>query len=499
MKPGFRLSFFTLLLLAFNAISSLSVSFAQDYVKSDFAVSDASDYNYHGAQLSVSNAGDMVVVWETSGEGDIYLKTILSLGEILGDQKEVSTPYSTAVTRVTHNDLGNFMVIFGAYFGYWSVLGQTYTPEGVEINDTLVVDRNTTEQINTFKSSLRTNQNNQFAAFLPGLDSMLVEMLSENGEFLSNTIVLKPDIQVFYEMYGMMTPAGEFILVWLDGTIGNFHGQRFTGDGTPIGDVFQVSYKDENSYLSSALLCTDTSGNFAVVWTNTTNGNLDIYSQLFSVDGVSIGSNTRVTDDQAVYLGYNMSLDMDDDGNYVIAWPDDRSSDTSFIYVQQMDELGIPVGDNYRATTINNAGPTGMTSLPDQKEPSVHILRDTIYLSWVNYNQDLSFRYSVFANIQEWKIPDNTGFSQQNLSRADISIYPNPSQGSFSLKIPELVSGSIEMSVFNTAGMLIHQEKIHLKNARRAQIDLPDIQEGLYYLEIKGDSYHSYTSLIIKN
>lgn len=347
------------------------------------------------------------------------------------------------------------------------------------------------------KSSLRSNQSNQFAAFLPGLDSMIVEMFSDNGEFLSNTIVLKPDIQVFYEMYGLMTSAGDFILVWLDGTIGNFHGQRFTGDGTPIGDVFQVSYKDENSYVSSARVCTDTSGNFAVVWSNTNNGNLDIYSQLFSKDGVSIGSNTRVTDDQAVFMGYNMSLDMDSDGNYVVAWPDDRSTDTSFIYLQQMDKLGVPVGVNYRATTVNNAGPAGMTSLPDQKDPGVHILRDTIYLSWLNYNEDLSYRYSVYANIQEWMIPDNTGYTQQDLSQADISIFPNPSPGSFSLQMDQSAIGSAEMKIYNSAGMLIDQKTIQL-DGQKKQIDLPNINEGLYYLKIRGESFQASIPLIIE-
>ena len=497
MKAFSKLSFCTLLILALHAISPFSIISAQEYVKSDFAVSDPSDNNYHAAQLSVSNAGDMVVVWETTGNGDINLKTISSKGELMGVQKEVATPNSTMFPRVAHNGNGNFMVIFGAYSGNWSVLGQTFTPGGVEIGDTLVVDRNTSEQINMGKSSLRSNQSNQFAAFLPGLDSMIVEMLSANGEFLSNTIVLKPDFQVFYEMYGMMTSSGELILVWLDGTIGNIHGQRYTADGTPIGDVFQVSYKDANSYLSSALLCTDTSGNFAVVWTNTTNGIMDIYSQLFSMDGVAIGGNTRVTDDQADYQGQKKSIDMDLDGNYMVAWPDNRSSDTAFIYLQQMDKLGVPVGNNYRATTVNNAGPTGMASLPDQTEPSVHILRDTIYLAWVNYNEELSYRYSVFANIQEWIIPDATGLIQSDISPADITIYPNPSKGSFSLQLDHIVIGSAEMKIYNSAGMLIDQETIHL-NGQIAQIDLPNIKEGIYYLEIQGESLHATIPLIIE-
>jgi hypothetical protein len=492
---GFSVStlFFTLILAA----NSFSDAVAQQYVKSDFRVSDATGYLYEAVRLSVNKSGDMAAVWETAGSGDIWLKTISSKGEVLSSQISVDAPYSTMEPRIAHNGIGNFMVIFGAYFGSWSVMGQTYTPAADPIGDTLLVDRNTTGMIDMFKSSLWSNRFDQFGAFLAGNDSMIVEMFSESGEYLSNTIILKPDAQNFQAMYGQMTYYGNLLLVWLDASDGNFWGRIFSGDGTPQGDPFQISQRDPDSSVGDATLCSDSSGNFAVVWKNTMGTRVDIYSQLFSKEGVAVGENTKVTDDQANYLGYYRSLDMDLDGNFVIAWPDYRDNDTSFIYMQQMNELGAPVGHNYRATTINNGGPDLFTHLPSQVHPSVRILRDTIYLAWVNLNENVSNTSDIYASIQEWKVPDYTGLGQSEENPGAFSIYPNPSNGNFYLKWGNHLEGFAELTIFTSSGMLIHRENLRL-TGQELQLHLPDIQEGVYFLKLDGESIHSSIPLIIK-
>ena len=497
MKTAFRfirgfISFS--LILALIPLTDLA---AQQYVKSDFRVSDATGYSSSAVRMSVSNNGEMAVVWESSGNENILLKTIASRGELLSSQIAVDAPYTTSETRVAYNGAGNFMVIFGAYSGSWKVMGQTYSPAGDPIGDTLRVDRNTTEMIDMFTSSLRSNRNDQFAAFLPGLDSMIVEMFSTSGEFLSSTIILKPDSQNFSGMYGQMTYTGDLILLWLDTSVGNYWGRIFSGDGTPATDPFQISQKTPNSYLRDASLCSDTSGNFAVVWTNTEDTRVDIYAQLFSKEGVAIGGNTKVTGDEANYLGYPRSAGMDMDGNFVIAWPDYRDQDTSFIYMQQMDKLGAPVGDNYRATTINNGGPALFTTLPSQVHPAVRVLRDTIYLAWINLNENESTSQEVYASILEWKEPDHTGLGQEGTLQEAFYLYPNPSTGQFYLEWGHQPEGSAQISIYNSSGVLLHRETRSM-SGKELQLDLPDMQEGMYYLKIDGESIHSSLPLIIK-
>jgi len=495
MKSRSRSYLRTLLFL--TSLFMTCIAYSQVYVKSDFQVSDFTGYIYTDAELSVSNTGEMVVVWETAGLGDIHFRIVSSLGEQLGPQIALPTTFSTDDTRVGHNDSGNFMIMFNAYGAYWYVLGQSYTSEGVPLTDTMVVSRNTTEMINLYHSSLRSNKEGQFGAFLPGLDSAMVEMFTGNGEYLSGPVVFKPDAVITHEIHGLMTYSGEHIMVWLDGASGDIEGQRYSADGTPVGEVFQVNEMIEGSYVSNALLCADTAGNFAVIWTNSLNSELDIYSQKFSKEGSPIGGNVRVTDDNALFLGQGVSMDMDIDGNFVVAWSDTRSSDTSFIYMQQFDELAQPVGGNFRATSINNQDSQGMASLPEQTAPSVRILRDTIYLAWVNFNENLHYQNIIFANIQEWSTPDVTGLRQSLGSTERLSIYPNPSSGDLTIQFSRPMQGDCELSLFNSAGTLILRSTLHL-NSQIVKIELPELQEGLYYLEINGNDHRSATPVLIK-
>jgi hypothetical protein len=497
MKTTTRLTCSRLLYAVLLALLPFSISFAQVYVKSDFAVSAPASSNYVSPQLSVNSNGDMVVVWETSGSGDILFRSVSSKGEVLGDQNSVDTPYTSNETKVAQNDIGNFMVIFGAYLNHWYVMGQSFDPAGDKLADTLRVDRNASEQIDMSRVSLYSNSSNQFAAFLPESDSVLVEMFSENGEYLSNTIVLKPDAQNFSDMYGLMTYAGDLVLAWIDASDGNYWGRIYSGDGTPSGASFQISNKEAGSYVQKVTLCADASGNFAAVWTSATGGLADIYTQLIDHAGTSIGLNTKVTDDQAVYHnGYPRSNDMDIDGNLVVAWQDYRDNDTTFIYMQQVDNQGSSVGHNFRATTVNN-NLEGSSSLPSQIAPAVRILRDTIYLAWENFNVDSSINKVIFANIQEWMIPDVTGLDQSEIHPNEVTIYPNPSRGSFSLQFSEVINGSLEMEIYNSAGVLIDKETIE-KSGNRMQIELQDIREGIYYLKIHGGSIDSTLPMIIE-
>ena len=481
------------LLPALYQIASLH---AQDYVKTDFRVSDLNDFNYYANQLSVSNRGDMVVVWETTGSGEVSFKTITSQGSQLSEQKLVKTPSSVIRTRVAHNDSGNFMIMYAGYDGAWSVFGQVYDHSGNEIGDTLRIQRNSDEMIQIYYSSLYTDRSNQFGAFLPGFDSMMVEKISGTGDFVGNTIVLKPDVSYVQDMTGLMTPSGNYIMVWLDGISGEIHGLKYTPEGVPVGESFQVNQVEEYRYIQDIAISCDTSGNFVVAWSEINDTSTVMYSQLYSADGISVGANTRITDEQSNINASSgrMSIGMDVDGKFVIAWADFRTNDTSFIYLQQMDNKGERVGGNYRATSINNHI-QGTIPMPEQISPSVKILRDTIYLAWMNYNQNLHIRQTIYANILNW-MPDITGIDQQVYNPVKTKIYPNPSAGIFTLNIDHDYYGQLELEVYNASGVLVKRE-IKSWSEREETIDLSAAPEGMYYLNIKGDSFKSTTPLII--
>ena len=467
---------------------------AQDYVKPDFMVSDSTGYDYDSPELSVSNAGDMVVVWENTGGGGIWFKTISALGTVLSEQKSVKSTFSHDVTRVAHTDSGNFMIIFGGYQGSWSVYGQAYDEEGNTIGDTINITRNTSEMIQATWASLTADSSNQFVVMLPGFDSMIVEKVSGLGEFIGDPVVLKPAMANIQYPTGLMTRSGHYIMAWLDIIGGNIHGRRFTPEGVPAGESFQVSEKEENSFVKDMALCADTAGNFAVIWTVLKDSIMEMYSQHYSAEGVATGTDARITGGKFT-ISPKISASMDLDGKYIVAWRDTRSNDTAFIYLQQMDNQGGKVGDVYRATSINNKSLSGSQSSLNQLHPSVRILRDTIYLAWENFNQDINYRQVIYANIQKWRLPA-TGWDSRINAHVETMIYPNPSAGMVKLITDPAYYGHMELNVYNTAGTLVRQESRSFSGPE-ITLDLSDVPAGVYYINLRGDSFYSSKPLII--
>ncbi len=467
---------------------------SQDYVRPDFRVSDSTGYDYNAPSLSVSLAGDMAVAWETTGDGGIWLKTVTSLGTVLREQKRVRSPFYHEGTRVAHSDSGNFMVIFGGNAASWSVYGQAYGKNGDELGDTLNITRSTGEMIEVYRASLSADDSNRFGAMLPGWDSLIVEKVSGMGAFTGDHVVLKPDMVNAHYLTGVMTRSGYYIMIWHDFTSGNIYGLRYTPEGVPAGTSFQVSQREQHSFLREMALASDTAGNFAVVWTEATDSMMFIFSRHYDAETLNPGSATMIAGEKFTIIG-RPSVDMDLDGNYVVAWSDKRSGDTSFIYIQQMDGNGEKIGDNYRATSVNNNIPAGSSSSPNQVEPCIRILRDTIYLAWTNFNADVGFRQEIYANIQKWRVPA-TGIDRTMVPGNGISIYPNPSPGIFSLAVEPANPGRLELKVYNTRGAMVWQE-LKIWNGSERRMDLSALPEGVYYLDITGDSFHSTKAIVI--
>ena len=88
--------------------------------------------------------------------------------------------------------------------------------------------------------------------------------------------------------------------------------------------------------------------------------------------------------------------------------------------------------------------------------------------------------------------PDLTSLGLINLSgQKDFFIYPNPSDGIIS--IDNIYSQKINIKVFNATGELKYKEQ-----NISSEIDLSNLSNGIYILEIEKNSQLYYERLIIK-
>ena len=93
-----------------------------------------------------------------------------------------------------------------------------------------------------------------------------------------------------------------------------------------------------------------------------------------------------------------------------------------------------------------------------------------------------------------WQSPLPTILGTEEFNLQNIGIYPNPSNGIFSVKLGEVIPESIE--IIDLTGKIIHTQKEF--NNKEISLNLTSISNGIYFIKIATDN-QILTRKIIKN
>ncbi|MBF9251702.1 T9SS type A sorting domain-containing protein [Pontibacter sp. 172403-2] len=81
----------------------------------------------------------------------------------------------------------------------------------------------------------------------------------------------------------------------------------------------------------------------------------------------------------------------------------------------------------------------------------------------------------------------------------DISIYPNPSEGIFTISVSNLSAHTADLRILNVIGNEILHEKLTRGEGQFAKtIDLSNLAKGLYYVKLETDNFSAVRRVIIK-
>ncbi|MCC7317210.1 MAG: T9SS type A sorting domain-containing protein, partial [Bacteroidales bacterium] len=194
---------------------------------------------------------------------------------------------------------------------------------------------------------------------------------------------------------------------------------------------------------------------------------------------------------------------------------------THVLWVQVTDQNGCMASDTVKAT-FNEAPPmvvlgndttlcagipknlhvdmTGYSLLWSNGSVEAAIIADTTGFGfgtqtfWV----DLTAENGCVTRSEEIIITfkNCTGINENDA--LDIQVFPNPSNGRFSLELNSTKRESVNIQVFDGAGNLVYQQKnLSVRSNSRHEINLTQQPSGVYNLMIEGDKVYS-KRLIIK-
>ena len=114
---------------------------------------------------------------------------------------------------------------------------------------------------------------------------------------------------------------GNFVIAWSsytqDGSSDGIYAQRFSSTGDKPGSEFRVnSETDEDQWGPSVGM--DADGDFVIAWASEDSSDYGIYAQRYTASGDTQTGEFRLNSDESDYS--NPSVGMDPDGNYIIAW-----------------------------------------------------------------------------------------------------------------------------------------------------------------------------------
>ena len=284
----------------------------------EFRVNTFTSYRQVAPSVAADSSGNFVVVWTSNAQQDgssygVFGQRYASSGAPLGPEFLVNT-YTTGgqqMARIAADSSGNFVVVWASNgqqdgSGY-GVFGQRYASSGAPLGPEF--------RVNTYTPSEQ---------FFPSVAS---------------------------------GPSGDFVVAWQSdfqaGPLSVF-GQRYASSGAPLGPEFRVNANTTPCCQGDASVAVDSSGNFVVVWANSSGdgpANSGIFGRRYDSSGAPLGPefhiNTYVTSRQGV-----PSVASDSAGNFVVVWESNLQDGSNYgIFGQRYASSGAPLGPEFRVNT----------------------------------------------------------------------------------------------------------------------------------------------------
>ncbi len=167
---------------------------------------------------------------------------------------------------------------------------------------------------------------------------------------------------------------------------------------------------------------------------------------------------------------------------------------------------GCGVGQNSDGVADTPAvwGPHyGCPNFPNNTETCSPTANGAMFMNFMDYTNDacMAFFTNGQKNIVQAALAgpraallNSPALGVHNVAIQNIAIYPNPASSYFTISSPEL--GVDMVDIFSATGQLVKTQKLANSNAN---VDIDDLESGVYYVRLYGDNVYLKSAKIIKN
>jgi hypothetical protein len=338
--------------------------------------------------ISTDLAGDFIVSWEHCYDEncDIYARRFTGDAVPLGNSFRVNSDTGNAYqyySEIMEDKDGNFTITWQDHRLSWNgeIFAQSFLSDGTPQGDNFKVNDDVGAANQTNPSIAKDGSDNFIIAWVDHRnynDDIYVQRFSNNGTIIDSNFIVNDD-SGYSDQWSPSIAAdlnGNFVITWTDYRIeywGDIFAQRFSNEGTALGNNFKVNNISAWVNYGSKAVCKK-NGDFIITWGDALDESLDnysfqylndeniqnsdsitknkgsepdIYAQQYLSDGTPFGGNFKVNDDVGNTYQEFPNIAVDTNGNFIIVWNDNRNGDYD-IYAQRYLSDGTPAGSNFK-------------------------------------------------------------------------------------------------------------------------------------------------------
>ncbi|NET08656.1 MAG: hypothetical protein F6K16_28965 [Symploca sp. SIO2B6] len=319
--------------------------------------------------------GDFVVLWDSNGQDGysegVYGQRYDAQGTPQGQEFRVNTQTSRQQQHpsVAITDSGEVIATWSSYnqdlSWSWGVYVQRFGVNGEKLGTETLV--NTVTSGHQLHSRVATDTEGNFVIVWQGDErgssDLYGQRFNASGEKDGGAFLIGGGAGAQSHADIAFHPSGEFVVTWQDGENGTILARLFNADGTPQGDVVQVSPDSTHDHKHPSITLDNTG--FIIAWTEEdADGSSSILTQRFAHETVppivaGVTTQNTVTRINSYELGNQNNsaasaqwMAIAPNGEYIVTWVSSGqgSADTD-IYAQRFNAEGIPMGEEFKANT----------------------------------------------------------------------------------------------------------------------------------------------------